>query len=246
MANFKEGITKSTKAISESAKKLAGNETFTKIVLPVGTTTVSTALAVNRIVNNKKQHKEHMKEYEELSDKIDKLTEKVEKSNKDDIKKEKMSIFKKKKKRFSLLGGGFGKPAPRSLVIEGIKKVAEESRLRSSNTSSENLLDIVKTIDDPRNTFNSYPEDSSNPLSLYQSGDILIITFRYLDNSSINKLNQVLESYCRTFKNTDYSSELSVSGTPTYSFVEVWIAENSLEYLVKRLISCGFSINVIS
>ncbi len=244
MANFKKGLVKSTKAISEGAKKLAGNETFTKIVLPVGTTTISTALAVNRIISNKKQHKEHMKEYEELSDKIDKLTEKVEKSNKDSIKKEKMSIFKKK--RFSLLGGGFGKPSPRSLVIEGIKKVAEESRLRSSNTSSENLLDIVKTIDDPRNTFNNYPEDSSNPLSLYQSGDILIITFRYLDCSNINKLNQVLESYCRTFKNTDYSSELSVSGTPTYSFVEVWIAENSLEYLVKRLISCGFSINVIS
>lgn len=244
MANFKTGIQKSLGAISSGAKKLSSNETFTKVGLPVGTAVLSTALAVNRIVSSKKQHKEHLKEYAELSDKIDKLAKKVDKDNKEEIAKEKKSIFKKK--RFSLLGGGFGKPSPKSIVIEGIKKLAEDSKLRSTNTSDQNLVDIVRRVDSSKITINGFPEDCSSSFTLYQYGDVLIIVFKYLSSTELNKLNHVLESYCRTFKNADYSSEIAMSCTPCYSFVEVWVAENSLEYLVNKLLSYGFSINVIS
>lgn len=246
MANFKNGIKKPIEAVinNPTLKKLANNEVFTRIILPVGTTALSTSLAINRISNVKKQTRENAREYEELANKIDRLADKVDQNNKEKPRNSKL-IYVFRKKRFSLLGGGLDKPTPKSIIIEGIKKIAIDSKYRSTSESNQSLVEVAREIGSSHISFDSYPEDTSR-LTLYQLGDVLVIVFKYLSITEINKLDNIIESYCRTFRNTDYTSELATSSSPCYSFVELWIADDSLDYLIRRLLNNGFSINVIS
>lgn len=243
MAKFKEIVRKPFRAIIDNptVKKVSENKVVTKVALPVTTSAVGASLTIKRIHDMKKQHEEEMAEYKKLADKIDDMSEKLDKQQeKDKKKKKKRSVFKKKE--FSVEGGGFGKPSPRSIESEGLKRIAECSKYRSLEESEQSLLEAVKKFGDENCTVGQKPHDSFARMSAYQKGDVVVFMFKYLGTTDMGKLSSILDAYCRTFRNADYSSEMSSSGT---GFIELWVAENSLEYLVKQLITNGFSINVV-
>lgn len=146
-------------------------------------------------------------------------------------------------KRFSIEGGGYGKLASRSLVSEGMKRVAQESKYRSTSDSEQSLVESVKRYGNGRCAIGRNPEDSQTTLSAYQLGDVLVISFHYLGTDQRRDLNEALDAYCRTFKNADYSSEFTYGGGA--GFIELWIAPNSLDFLVSKLIEAHLSINVV-
>lgn len=240
MANFnlKETIKKPVEAIIENptVKKIAENDTVTKVAIPVTTTAISAALAVKRLREMKKQHKEDMEEYKKLTEKLEEISDKVDEKDRG---KNRKSRFKKK--RFSIEGGGFEKPSPRSIAAEGLKKIANDSKFLSQLDSEQSLVDVVRKLGDEKCTIGQKPESTLARLSVYQKGDVIVFMLRYLDGYEINKLGDILDTYCRTFKNADYSSETS-NGS---GFVELWIAEDSLDYLVNQLVTNGFSLNVV-
>lgn len=239
MAKFKEVMKAIIEKPKEVIKKVAKNEAVTKVAIPVTTAAVSTTVAVKRLHDTKKQHEEDLREYKKLAEKIDDLSKKVDEKEKEP-KKEKRSIFKRK--RFSIEGGGFRQPSPRSVMAEGLKKIAEESKFRSLETSDQSLIKAVRNTGDENCTIGNRPENTSARMSAYQKGDVVVFMIRYLGCSDSDKLSHILDSYCRTFRNADYSSEVSSDGS---GFVELWVAENSLDFLVKQLVTNGFSLNVV-
>ena len=237
MAKFKQAV----KAIIENPKvqRVAKNEAVTKIAIPVTTATLSASIAAKRIHDMRVQHEEDLKEYKKLADKIDDLSEKVDKKE-ESKKKKKRAIFKKK--QFSVDGGGFRQPSPRSVMAEGMKKIADESKFRSLESADQSLIKAVRNTGDDKCIIGNRPENTPARMSAYQKGDVVVFAFRYFGSTDMDKLSSILDSYCRTFRNADYSSEITSDGS---GFVELWVAENSLDFLVKQLVTNGFSLNVV-
>lgn len=242
MAKFKEAIKKPFKAMFErptAIKKLANNEIVTKVAIPITSIATSSAFAAKRIHDMKKQHEEELREYKKLADKIDDLSEKMDDKEKSKQKK-KRTIFKKK--NFSIDGGGFEKPSPKSVMAEGLKKIATESKFRSLDESDTSLEKSVRTVGDETCTIGQRPENTTARISAYQKGDVVVFLARYIGPTDVDRLGSILDSYCRTFRNADYSSVTTVDGSV---LIELWVAEKSLDYLVKQLCISGFSLNVV-
>ncbi len=235
MTKFKESI---KNVINSPKLKAVAEHPITKFTIPVATTAVTASLAAKRIINDKKQHEEQMEEYEKMEKKLDKLEKEVKKE------KKRIVFRKKKEKDFSVTSGGYNKPEPKSLIIEGLKKVAFDSKLRTPDKEgSKELIEAIK--DYPNVTFNKSVEDSydSKILHLHQCGDVLIIYSRslYSTSAELEALNKILNTYCKSFDNTDYSSTCSGST----AFIELWIADNTMEYLIKKFKEAGFILNIL-
>ena len=222
MTKFKESI---KNVINSPKLKAAAEHPITKFTIPVATTAVTAGLAAKRIINDKKQHEEQMEEYEKMEKKLDKLEKEVKKE------KKRIVFRKKKEKDFSVTSGGYNKPEPKSKLRTPDKEGSKE------------LIEAIK--DYPNVTFNKSVEDSydSKILHLHQCGDVLIIYSRslYSTSAELEALNKILNTYCKSFDNTDYSSTCSGST----AFIELWIADNTMEYLIKKFKEAGFILNIL-
>jgi len=234
MTKFKKVI---KNVINNPKMKAVADHPITKFAIPITTTAITASLAAKRISNDRKQHEEQMDEYEKMEEKLDKLEKELKKNKK-------RTFFRKKEKDFSIVSGGYNKPEPKSLIVEGLKKIAFDSKLRTPDKSGSEEL-IRATKDYPGLTFNKSVEDSydSKVLHLHQCGDVLVIYSRnlYSTSAELDRLNKILNSYCRSFDNTDYSSTYSGSS----AFIELWIADNTLEYLINKLKDEGFILNIL-
>lgn len=241
MAKFREAI----KAIIENpkVKKVVESKALTGIAIPVSSIAISSAFAAKRIKDMERQHQEDLKEYRKLARKIDglsdeKIEEKLEKQKEGGSKKKNIHF---KKKSFSIDGGGYNKPSARSVLSEGLMRIAETSKYRSLDETDQSLVAAVKKFGDENCVIGQKPDTTIAKLSAYQKGDVIVFYARYLGSIEIGKLSTIFDTYCRTFQNADYSSEMSDGSC----FIELWTAKDSIDYLVKQLVACGFSLNVV-
>ena len=243
MAKFREAI----KAIIENpkVKKVIESKALTGVAIPVSSIAISSTFAAKRLKDMERQHQEDLKEYRKLAIKIDglsdeKIEEKLEKQKEDGSKKKNKNI-RFKKKSFSIDGGGYKKPSARSVLSEGLMRIAETSKYRSLDETDQSLVAAVKKFGDENCVIGQKPDTTIAKLSAYQKGDVIVFYARYLGSIEIGKLSTIFDAYCRTFQNADYSSEMSDGSC----FIELWTAKGSIDYLVKQLVAYGFSLNVV-
>lgn len=80
-------------------------------------------------------------------------------------------------------------------------------------------------------------------ISLLYRGNVLVMYINNPSRQELTSLNQVLDKYCYTYKNADYSSEQIRKNTYC---VEVFVVEGAEENIAMSLITSGFKLNIIT
>jgi len=194
--------------------------------------TVGTTAAIYRAKKEKEYHKEEKKELNKILKHINKLDESVSNNNIE--------------KKFSIQGGNKEANIPESITSRALKYTANNSIFNSENKDNKSniLIKIYRELDGVLgkdyviNSINDY--DSS--LSLYYGGNVIVF---YLNNSDIiDKMNIILDNYCKTYKQADYSST-SINTYGNLFLVELNIIENTEKHLIYSFLRNNLKVNII-
>jgi len=189
---------------------------------------IGTGASIYRIKKDKDYHKEDKKE----------LTKIVKKLNN-------LENSRESEKKFSIQGGGKNINPPESIIGRALKYTASHSIFNITDLipKSNKIIDIYKKLDGILgkdyviNSNNDY--DSS--LSLYYFSNVIVF---YLTNSDVvNKMNVILNNYCKTYKEADYSSVL-VNNYSQY-IIELNVIDDTENFLVYSFLKNNLKINII-
>lgn len=189
-------------------------------VASLGVGAAGVAVNFKRKKDEEKQHKEQTKEIRRLGRRLKKIED--------------------KQKEFSVRGGSPKKATPLSLVDRALRYTVLVSIYNQGQTrgaTSEDLYEVYKTLgfEDKCHYNEEHRSDYGRLKGIYR-GETLVL----LNDSGCNlsSLEEVLSSFCDTFKNADYISEQLGEGTYEY-IIEIYIPSDSLEFLVRHLVEKG-------
>lgn len=81
------------------------------------------------------------------------------------------------------------------------------------------------------------------PVSVLYSGNVLVLFINAVTRNQISVLNQILDKYCHSYKNADYSSTLISKDTYV---IELCVVSGTECDVIYKIIDAGMKINIIT
>lgn len=141
-------------------------------------------------------------------------------------------------------------------IFNALRTVAEKSVFNKSVTTGlipEDLLKIVEnyykesnTKVDPVGKVYDVDKSASNyTVSILSKGSVFAILVYRPSRLELRQLNNILDDYCRKYKNADYASENVEPKEDSY-FVELYVIKGTEKDFIKSLIETGIKFNIIT